>query len=98
MSDGVNFCSQLCSKTSGVVDFNSEIPAADLLCTPSDPLPSPSLPSSTSTGQKRGSRARAPSAKKKKAGYQEKISILEEEIPEHQIGEYINTFTVCYGI
>lgn len=28
----------------------------------------------------------APRAKKRKGGYQEEMSILEEEIPEHQIG------------
>ena len=80
MSDGFNFCTQLCSKTSGVVSIINEVPSAE---PPSD---SSSSASCKTPSQKRGSSAMAPRAKKRKGGYQEEMSILEEEIPEHQIG------------
>ena len=83
LSDAKNFCTQLCSKTNGVVSLIGEAASTGI---PSSSSSSLSLPSSASCGQKRGSSTKAPNAKKKKGGYQEKMNILEEEIPDHQIG------------
>jgi len=84
VSDASDFCTQLCSKTNGVVSFT--IPE-ELSITPSS-FSSSSTTSKSLCGQKRGINTKAPNAKKKKGGYQEKMSILEEEIPDHQIGEH----------
>ena len=81
VSDALKFCTQLCSRTSGVVNFISETPPADPLSATSSSAPC------LTPGQKRGSNAAAPSTKKRKIGYQEKMNDFEEEIPEHQIGK-----------